>query len=147
MNIGKPEHPPTPGYPTRREVIRTGSLGLAALGLGAAAGSAGAAEPSGPPITGGVPRPPVPLGGVIRPPTDTPEKPPANIYFVRSGDTLASIARKQLGDEKRADEIVKANPGLNGRKPLKVGSKIVLPAGRKAPDPGPPMPGKLIMPK
>ena len=49
-------------------------------------------------------------------------------YQVRKGDTLASIARDQLGDETRVKDILELNPGLTANGKLKVGTIIRLPA-------------------
>ena len=150
MKVGQPNQSPTPGYPTRREIIRqAGALGLAALGLGAAGGACAAdqAKPGvpPPPALGGVPPPPAKLAGEPVAVSDTP--PGTKPYVVQKGDTVASVAKKQLGDEKRVAEIVKANPGLDAKKPLTAGQKIYLPVDTKAPDPGPALPGKIAAPK
>lgn len=49
-------------------------------------------------------------------------------YKVQKGDTLKSIARRELGDEGRWKDIVAANPGLSPSK-LSVGQSLHLPAG------------------
>lgn len=49
-------------------------------------------------------------------------------YTVKSGDSLAKIARTQLGSEARWSEIAQLNPGLNAKN-LKVGQSILLPVG------------------
>lgn len=49
-------------------------------------------------------------------------------YTVKSGDSLAKIARKELGSEQRWSEIAQLNPGLNAKN-LKVGQSILLPVG------------------
>jgi len=49
-------------------------------------------------------------------------------YTVKSGDSLARIARKELGSETRWNEIAQLNPGLNAKN-LKVGQSILLPTG------------------
>jgi nucleoid-associated protein YgaU len=49
-------------------------------------------------------------------------------YTVKSGDSLAKIARKELGSETRWNEIAQLNPGLNAKN-LKVGQSILLPTG------------------
>ena len=51
----------------------------------------------------------------------------ATHYQVKLGDTLASIAKAQLGDEKRADDILKLNPHLTNPNRLTVGVIIRLP--------------------
>lgn len=49
-------------------------------------------------------------------------------YVVKRGDTLSTIAAKQLGSAKRVDEIKKLNPGIRDPKHLKVGLRLKLPA-------------------
>ena len=51
-------------------------------------------------------------------------------YQVKKGDTLESIARKQLGDASRVEEILALNPQLSPDEPPKVGSIIKLPASK-----------------
>lgn len=52
-------------------------------------------------------------------------------YTVKSGDTLASIAKRQLGDARRADDIRRANlPALRDARNLKAKMVILLPAGK-----------------
>ena len=48
-------------------------------------------------------------------------------YQVKLGDTLASIAKAQLGDETRADDILKLNPHITNPNHLTVGIIIQLP--------------------
>jgi nucleoid-associated protein YgaU len=50
-----------------------------------------------------------------------------NVYVVKSGDTLRSIADKKLGSPDRWKDIVAANPGLDTHK-LVVGKSLKLPA-------------------
>lgn len=53
------------------------------------------------------------------------------LYSVKPGDTLTSIAKSQLGDAKRADDIRRANlPALADARSLKKGMQILLPAGK-----------------
>ena len=49
-------------------------------------------------------------------------------YQVKKGDTLESIAKEQLGDASRIDDILALNPQLSADEKLKVGSIIKLPA-------------------
>ncbi len=49
------------------------------------------------------------------------------VYSVRKGDSLAGIARRELGSATRADEILELNPDLDARR-LRIGSKLRLPA-------------------
>jgi len=46
--------------------------------------------------------------------------------IVQKGDTLRSIARRELGDERRWKEIASANPGLDPAK-LAIGQRLKLP--------------------
>lgn len=46
--------------------------------------------------------------------------------IVQKGDTLRSIARRELGDERRWKEIASANPGLDPAK-LAIGQRVKLP--------------------
>lgn len=53
------------------------------------------------------------------------------LYTVKAGDTLASIARNQLGDAKLADDIRRENlPALRDARNLKAKMQILLPAGK-----------------
>lgn len=49
-------------------------------------------------------------------------------YLVVAGDTLWSIARKQLGDGKRFNEILALNPQITKDTPLVIGSTLKMPA-------------------
>lgn len=49
-------------------------------------------------------------------------------YTIQRGDSLALIAKRQLGQESRWVEIQAANPGLDPKR-LKLGASIQLPAG------------------
>lgn len=48
-------------------------------------------------------------------------------YLVVAGDTLWSIAQKQLGNGKRYKEILALNPQITPSTPLKIGSKLQMP--------------------
>jgi nucleoid-associated protein YgaU len=50
-----------------------------------------------------------------------------NVYVVKAGDTLRTIADKKLGNPDRWKDIVAANPGLDAHK-LVVGKSLKLPA-------------------
>lgn len=52
-------------------------------------------------------------------------------YVVKSGDSLRAIARRELGDEHRWDDIVALNPGLDPKR-LSVGKSIRIPATTNA---------------
>ena len=131
---------PRPGYPTRRQIIRqAGTLGLAAIGLNS---NARAANPNGSPVTPvAAPPPEKRLLGDVATVGPLPPQPEPAAYVVRQGDTLASIAKKQLGDEKKSAEIVKANPGLDPNKALVTGQKLKLPVA--APPPKPIVEGRI----
>jgi nucleoid-associated protein YgaU len=82
----------------------------------------------------------------VTPPRVEPEVAKPTSYTVKSGDSLAKIARTLYGDEGMVDAIVKANPGLDKDK-IFVGQALKLPAtGAAAPgvpnapaaDPAPP---------
>ncbi|HAL45221.1 MAG: hypothetical protein A2Y12_04575 [Planctomycetes bacterium GWF2_42_9] len=61
---------------------------------------------------------------------EMPDGPPAGSkqYTIQSGDSLWSIAQKQLGNGTRFQEILKLNPRLTAKSSLVVGSRINLPA-------------------
>jgi nucleoid-associated protein YgaU len=48
-------------------------------------------------------------GQVLTLPGDIPMQPPPRIYIVRRGDTLSSIAQRELGDASRWPEIFERN--------------------------------------
>lgn len=50
-----------------------------------------------------------------------------SVYTVAAGDTLWSIAQRQLGSGQRYREILELNPQLSGGTLLTVGTKITLP--------------------
>jgi len=87
-------------------------------------------------------QPLVAIAPLIAPaPVNEPVKPVATStgYRVRSGDTLSSIARRELGNADRWREIAKANPSVDPNR-LKVGQALTLPgrAGQaSAPSTGP----------
>jgi LysM repeat protein len=60
------------------------------------------------------------------------EKPLASnrACVVQKGDTLRSIARRELGDERRWKEIASANPGVDPKK-LAIGARLKLPKGEE----------------
>ncbi len=51
-----------------------------------------------------------------------------NLYTIKSGDSLWSIAQKQLGDGNRFKEILKLNPQISAKGNLVVGAKLKIPA-------------------
>jgi nucleoid-associated protein YgaU len=80
---------------------------------------------------GGIPVPPG-FGPGVNPPKPEPQPKTApipaasNEYVVQKGDSLARIAAEKLGSEKRWNEILTLNPGLEPRN-LGVGKTIHLP--------------------
>lgn len=85
------------------------------------------------PITGVTPVSPS-LGSTAGPITPVPNAKPAEAkgyatYTVKSGDSLAEIARKQLGSARRVSDIIEANKGtLDNPDELKVGMTLRLPS-------------------
>ena len=51
-----------------------------------------------------------------------------NLYTIKSGDSLWSIAQKQLSDGNRFKEILKLNPQISAKGNLVVGAKLKIPA-------------------
>jgi len=68
-------------------------------------------------------------------------------YTVKANDTLRSIARAQLGSDKRWKEILDVNPGLNP-KALRAGQVLVMPGAAAKPEisPAPVNPAPLVTP-
>lgn len=60
-----------------------------------------------------------------------PAKKSGRSYVVKSGDSLRAIARRELGDENRWNEIAALNPGVDPKR-LLVGKSLRLPAGANA---------------
>ena len=56
--------------------------------------------------------------------------PTTNEYVIKAGDTLGTIAQKELGSKNRWKELQEANPGLDPRN-LRAGQKIKIP-GKKS---------------
>jgi len=61
-------------------------------------------------------------------PTDGSISENTNLYTIQSGDSLWSIAQKQLGNGSRFNEILKLNPKISAKSNLAVGSKLKMPA-------------------
>jgi nucleoid-associated protein YgaU len=59
---------------------------------------------------------------------DGPTDSNTRLYTIQSGDSLWTIAQKQLGNGSRFNEILKLNPKLTAKSNLVVGSKLKLPA-------------------
>lgn len=87
-------------------------------------------QPVASPIVGGQPNvaPLAPITAPIIASGEIAPAPAGREYVVQRGDSLALIARKLLGSEQRWSEIQALNPGVSA-KSLKVGAKLVLPAG------------------
>lgn len=66
---------------------------------------------------------------VVKPLPTPPDEPKdaERVYIVQKGDTLWSIAKRELGDGKRWQEIAKLN-GVTDPGGLKVGQQLKLPA-------------------
>jgi nucleoid-associated protein YgaU len=116
--------PSTPPAPTEGAPIVTGNTPNV---VDVPAGGAG--------TLGGTPNPFAPTTANPNPaqPIATPMVAPAastgtTSYTIQSGDSLALIAKRQLGSESRWNEIQAANPGLDPKR-LKLGATIQLPAG------------------
>jgi len=50
------------------------------------------------------------------------------LYTIQSGDSLWSIAQKQLGNGDRFKEILKLNPKISAKSNLTIGTKLTIPA-------------------
>ncbi len=61
-------------------------------------------------------------------PAYSPQAPAEAVYIVAKGDTLWSIAKKQLGKGSRYKEILAMNPGISENVPLTIGTKLKIPA-------------------
>ena len=96
-------------------------------------------------------------GPSVAAPVEAPKEPPRPIedellkYSVQRGDSFKSIARTWLGDERLAEELLKANPRITDAKHLRPGFTLVFPkskfAGSRKPVDGqaavaPPPPGE-----
>ncbi|MBL8859461.1 MAG: LysM peptidoglycan-binding domain-containing protein [Planctomycetes bacterium] len=96
-------------------------------GSGTIGGANSFAPPSGeiPPVVVNINKVP---SAPVTPPSPAPR---ASDYTIQKGDSLALIAKRQLGSEGRWTEIQAANPGLDPRR-LAVGSTIRMPSGAAA---------------
>ena len=82
--------------------------------------------PESTPSSGGTPAPAAGPAGSA--PVPAPVANGTSEYVVQKGDSPALIAKHMLGKESRWSEIAELNPGLDPKR-LKVGSKLILPAG------------------
>lgn len=72
--------------------------------------------------------------------------PAAGDYVIKAGDTLGSIAQKELGSKHKWKELQDANPGLDPRN-LRAGQKIKIPGKKsEAPAPAPLSPAPAPIP-
>lgn len=53
---------------------------------------------------------------------------PTAEYTIRNGDTLWSIAKRQLGSGRRYHEILELNPAITDVESVQIGTRIKLPA-------------------
>jgi nucleoid-associated protein YgaU len=87
--------------------------------------------PLEPPVTETAPPATPAARAPVAPPITTIATPPATpagkTYTVQQGDTIYGISRKLYGSDKRAKDIIAANPGIDANK-LKVGQVIKLPS-------------------
>jgi len=60
--------------------------------------------------------------------TPAPAQMERKVYLVVAGDSLWSIAEKQLGSGSRYKEIQALNPDLGENQPLAIGMELILPA-------------------
>jgi nucleoid-associated protein YgaU len=91
------------------------------------------------PVAAASPAPSTPA--VVDPfaPTAAPVAPVADekTYVVRKGDTLSSIASREMGATNKWGELAKANEDvLHGSTALKIGMKLRIPSGSSAPESG-----------
>jgi LysM repeat protein len=130
--------PVTPPEPARPSQPGPGAKAPPAVSPKGGASGAGAAPPVRQPAAPSATKVPAPASKaprtVTKPPRPVAKAPAApaapqaaSIYTIKAGDSLWTVARSQLGDGRRVDEIAR----LNGLKPpykLKVGAKIKVPA-------------------
>jgi len=84
----------------------------------------GTIDPMSPAIGAGAPMP-----------TTMPATPPTKMHTVKSGDTLAAIAKQCYGSEAKWTIIAKANPKVDPQR-LKIGQVLVIPDVGSTPAPG-----------
>ena len=108
------------------------ALGVTLL-LAACGGASPSATPSsgaaGSAAPGGAPTPPVPTATPVSTATPRPTARPASsgtVYVVKRGDTLYAIATRHHLTLKA---LLAANPQITNPNVLKVGQRIVIPAG------------------
>ncbi|MFM7282043.1 MAG: LysM peptidoglycan-binding domain-containing protein [Planctomycetia bacterium] len=126
--------PPSNGELTQVTPLPVGGDGMAPGTLPTVGGEAriGADAPFSSPINapmadntvGSEVSTPVAVTPIVQP--DISSKTAGTKYIVKSGDSPARIAKRQLGSESRVNEILALNPGLNPKN-LKVGQELILP--------------------
>ena len=123
MKVKKSDNYKAPGYPSKKQIMKSGAL-LGAATLGLATVTSGCARSH---RIVGVPPPyeeSIRTGGIpaYEPKPDS----QTNVYVIHPGDTLYGLAQCFLGKGERWNEIVQANPGLEPTK-LKIGQTITIP--------------------
>jgi len=131
--------PPSNGELTHTTTLPIGGDGAQPETLPAVAGTEGASTTAPVSELPLAQQQPAPTGLMVEPPAVQPDLAPktnGTIYVVKSGDSPARIAKRQLGSESRVHEILALNPGLNPKN-LKVGQELLLPTGAApaAPEP------------
>jgi len=96
----------------------------------------GASRETGPPAEAASRREPAFASASVRPSRDASVDGSASsaeprTHTIESGDTLAQLAQRYLGDARQSATILAANPGLNPRN-LRIGQAIVIPERRDA---------------
>lgn len=125
--------PPSNGELTHESNLAIGGDGQAPSTLPQVGGELVQGQPEQAAPVNQQPAPSAETAQVMPPPATVPApnlepKTAASKYVVKSGDSLARIAKRQLGAESRWEEIVALNPGVNAKN-LKVGQELTLPAG------------------
>ncbi len=123
--------PPSNGELTHTTALPIGGDGAQPETLPEVAGAEGASTTAAASELPVAQQQPTPAGLMVESPAAQPDLAPktnGTIYVVKSGDSPARIAKRQLGSESRVNEILALNPGLNPKN-LKVGQELLLPTG------------------